>query len=43
MFFRESEFADGWWKDVVFAVLNQGSAGKINFKWFEQVLDGEPV
>lgn len=38
--FRESEFADGWWEDVVFAVLNQGTAGKSNFQFFERELDG---
>ncbi|KAJ9607003.1 hypothetical protein H2200_009014 [Cladophialophora chaetospira] len=37
---QESEFSGGWWEDVVFAVFNQGSAGKTNFQCFERELDG---
>ncbi|OCT51610.1 TIGR02452 family protein [Cladophialophora carrionii] len=37
---QEPEFSGGWWEDVVFAVLNQGSAGKMNFDWFERELSG---
>ncbi|OAP60818.1 hypothetical protein AYL99_05820 [Fonsecaea erecta] len=37
--FREIEFSSGWWEDVVFAVLRQGSSDS-NFKWFSQELDG---
>jgi uncharacterized protein (TIGR02452 family) len=36
----EPEFSGGWWEDVVFAVLNQGFAGKMNFDWFERELAG---
>ena len=37
---QEPEFSDGWWENVVFAVLNQGFAGKVNFDWFKRELDG---
>ena len=37
---QESEFSGGWWEDVVFAVLNQGFAGKTNSRFFELALDG---
>lgn len=37
---QESEFAGGWWEEVVFAVLKQGNWGKMNCTWFEQELEG---
>jgi uncharacterized protein (TIGR02452 family) len=40
---QELEFSSGWWEDVVFAVLNQGSAGKTNFDCFEKELGGLAV
>ncbi|EXJ68306.1 uncharacterized protein A1O5_08921 [Cladophialophora psammophila CBS 110553] len=36
---QEPEFSGGWWEDVVFAVLQQGSADS-NFQWFSRELDG---
>ncbi|KIW31902.1 uncharacterized protein PV07_03490 [Cladophialophora immunda] len=36
---QEIEFSGGWWEDVIFAVLRQGSSDN-NFKWFSQELDG---
>jgi uncharacterized protein (TIGR02452 family) len=37
----ESEFAGGWWQDVVFAVLDTDGRG--NFQTFSQRLDGHTV
>jgi uncharacterized protein (TIGR02452 family) len=37
----ESEFAGGWWQDVVFAVLDTDGRG--NFQTFYQRLDGHTV
>ncbi|KIX94432.1 uncharacterized protein Z520_09818 [Fonsecaea multimorphosa CBS 102226] len=36
---QEPEFSGGWWEEIVFAVLRQGSSDS-NFKLFSQELDG---
>jgi uncharacterized protein (TIGR02452 family) len=47
--FREKEFQGGWWKEVVFAILdnvkgeNGGKSGIGNFGEFYRVLEGEIV
>jgi uncharacterized protein (TIGR02452 family) len=41
--FAESEFCGGWFEDVVFGVLDQGTSGSHNFKVFENELGGVAV
>ena len=42
---QESEFAGGWWEDIVFAVLDDGGGvnGSGNFGVFHRALDGMSV